>query len=193
MDNSFNFDISNMDSPGKHIVYTIGHSTHSLDEFIAMLQSFRIKILADIRGLPGSRKFPQFDKENLEISLKENNIQYIHLKELGGRRKVHKDSKNNRWRNTSFRGYADYMETEGFEKGIAELEATALQAPTAYMCAEAVWWRCHRSMVSDYLKAKGWTVLHIMAVGKAEEHSYTSPARVAGNHVFYYDDELFNQ
>lgn len=177
---------------GEHTVYTIGHSTHSLDDFIAMLQSFAIKNLVDIRGLPGSRKFPQFDKENLERSLEEYGIQYTHLKELGGRRKVHKDSKNTRWRNASFRGYADYMETEVFEKGIEELEAIALQAPTVYMCAEAVWWRCHRSMVSDYLKAKSWTVRHIMAIGKAEEHSYTSPARVVGDRVFYSDNDLFN-
>ncbi len=182
-----------MDTRGKHIVYTIGHSTHSLDDFIAMLQSFGIKTLADIRRLPGSRKFPQFDQENLEISLRESGIAYIYLKELGGRRKVLKYSKNTRWRNLSFRGYADYMETEGFAKGIAELEAIALQSSTVYMCSEAVWWRCHRAMVSDYLKAKGWTVLHIMAVSKAEEHRYTSPARVVGNDLFYYDDDLFNK
>ncbi|MBX9448609.1 MAG: DUF488 domain-containing protein [Taibaiella sp.] len=178
--------------PGKYTVYTIGHSTRSSDEFLAMLQSFGIKMLADIRGLPGSRKFPQFDQENLEASLQEKGIRYRHIKELGGRRKVHKDSQNTRWRNTSFRGYADYMETEGFAQGITVLEAMASESPTAYMCAEAVWWRCHRSMVSDYLKAKGWTVLHIMGVHQAEEHSYTSPARVKGDRVFYSDEDLFN-
>ncbi len=182
-----------MSMPGKHTIYSIGHSTHSLADFMAMLQSFGIKTLADIRRLPGSRKFPQFDRENLERTLAENGIRYLYLQDLGGRRKEQKDSKNTRWRNASFRGYADYMETEGFAKGMAELEAVASQSPTVYMCAEAVWWRCHRSMVSDYLKAKGWTVLHIMAAGKAEEHSYTSPARVVGNHVFYSDDNLLNQ
>lgn len=181
-----------MDLPGRHIIYTIGHSTHTSNDFIAMLLSFGIKTLADVRGLPGSRKFPQFDKENLEIALKENGIQYIHLKALGGRRKVHKDSRNTRWHNASFRGYADYMETESFEQGIAELQKIALRAPTAYMCAEAVWWRCHRSMISDYLKAKGWKVLHILAAGKAEEHSYTAPARVAGEKIFYFDEDLFS-
>lgn len=114
----------------------------------------------------------------------------MHLKQLGGRRKVHKDSKNTRWHNTSFRAYADYMETQEFEVGIEALEQISIQSPTAMMCAEAVWWRCHRSMVSDYLKAKGWTVLHIMNPKKAEEHSYTSPARVVGNCVFYNDDNL---
>ncbi len=182
-----------MSVSGKHTIYTIGHSTHSLDEFTAMLQSFEIKMLADIRGLPGSRRFPQFDKENLEISLRENGIRYTHIKNLAGRRKAHKNSKNTRWRNASFRGYADYMETKEFVQGVTELETIALESPTAYMCAEAVWWRCHRSMVSDYLKAKGWMVLHIMGVKKAEEHSYTSPARVIGDRVFYYDADLFNQ
>src|SRR5690606_10997000 len=137
---------------------------------MTMLQSVAIKNLVDIRRLPGSRKFPQFDQENLEISLKEKGIHYLHLKELGGRRTVQKDSRNNRWHNASFRGYADYMETEDLERAIIQLEAIALKHPTAYMCAEAVWWRCHRSMVSDYLKAKGWSVLHIIAAGKIEEH-----------------------
>ena len=103
-----------MNKPGTHTIYTIGHSTRSLASFLDMLQSFGIKILADIRSLPGSRKFPQFEKENLKISLEEAGIQYIHLADLGGRRKVKKDSKNNRWNNDSFRGYADYMETEKF-------------------------------------------------------------------------------
>ena len=171
-----------------HTIYTIGHSTHSLDEFLNMLRSFDIKILADIRSLPGSRRFPQFDMENIKISLEETGIQYIHLADLGGRRKMKKDSKNNRWNNDSFRGYADYMETKEFENAIVKLENIALEQPTAYMCSEAVWWRCHRSMVSDYLKAKGWAVLHIMATGKVQEHKYTSPARIVDGNVFYYDE-----
>ena len=177
----------------RETIYTIGHSTHSIEEFIGMLQSFDIEMLADIRRFPGSRKYPQFNQENLETSLKTNGIEYIHLENLGGRRKVEKNSKNNRWRNASFRGYADYMETAEFEKAIVELEKIAETKTTAYMCSEAVWWRCHRSMVSDYLKAKGWNVLHIMAKGKAEEHPYTSPARVVGGCVLYSDEDLFNQ
>jgi uncharacterized protein (DUF488 family) len=176
----------------EHIIYTIGHSTHSIDEFLKMLQSFEIKHLVDIRSFPGSKKFPQFNKENLEASLKENRIDYTHLKELGGRRKVKKDSMNNRWRNDSFRAYADYMETENFESGITQLQAIASKQTTVYMCSEAVWWRCHRSMVSDYLKAKGWKVLHIMTTDKTEEHPYTSPARVVGDRVFYSEESLFN-
>ena len=171
-----------------HTIYTIGHSTHSITEFLNMLRSFDIKILADIRSLPGSRKFPQFNKEDLKISLEGAGIQYIHLADLGGRRKVKKDSKNNRWNNDSFRAYADYMETEEFKNAIVKLEHIALEHPTAYMCSEAVWWRCHRSMVSDYLKAKGWTVLHIMAIGKVQEHPYTAPARIVEGDVFYFDE-----
>ncbi len=172
-----------------HTIYTIGHSTHSLAEFLDMLRSFDIKILADIRSLPGSRKFPQFNKEDLKISLEEAGIQYIHLADLGGRRKVRKDSKNSRWNNDSFKGYADYMETEKFEGAVVELEHIAIEQPTAYMCSEAVWWRCHRSMVSDYLKAKGWDVYHIMAIGKMQEHTYTAPARVDDGNVFYSDEK----
>jgi len=153
-------------SSEEHIIYTIGHSTHSIDEFLKMLGYFNIRYLIDIRSFPGSRKFPHFNKENLEATLKENGIDYTHLKDLGGRRKAQKNSKNIRWRNDSFRAYADYMETENFKKGIAQLEAIASKQITTYMCSEAVWWRCHRSMVSDYLKAKGWKVLHIMARAK---------------------------
>ncbi|MBP7400364.1 MAG: DUF488 domain-containing protein [Chitinophagales bacterium] len=170
-------------------IYTIGHSTHSLEEFIAMLQSFNIQVLADIRSLPGSRKFPHFDKENLEKSLPENGIEYMHLADLGGRRKVKKDSKNNRWNNDSFKGYADYMETIEFENAILHLEKIALKKTTAFMCAEAIWWRCHRSMVSDYLKAKGWDVRHIMSIGKSQVHRYTSPAIIEGENVLYSDEE----
>ncbi len=168
-------------------IYTIGHSTHTLAEFVRMLQSFEIKILVDIRSLPGSRKYPQFNKDSLEIALPEMGINYIHLTALGGRRKVNKDSENTAWRNTSFRAYADYMETEEFKRGIVELEKLAIAKTTAYMCAEAVWWRCHRSMVSDDLKAKGWTVLHIMAEGKVQEHPYTSVATVENGEVCYHE------
>lgn len=181
-----------MNPSEKHILYTIGHSTHSLGEFLAMLQSFGIKILIDIRSLPGSRKFPQFDKENLQIALPENSIEYRYLSDLGGRRKVKKDSRNTNWRNDSFRGYADYMETEDFEKAIKKLKDIASEQPTAIMCAEAVWWRCHRSMVSDYLKAKGWKVLHIMGLGKAQEHTYTSPARIVEDKIYYFDEDSSN-
>jgi uncharacterized protein (DUF488 family) len=121
----------------------------------------------------------------LEKVLPENNIRYIHYPGLGGRRKVKKDSKNTGWRLDAFRGYADYMETEEFSKAINELEEVALREQTVYMCAESVWWRCHRSMVSDYMKLNGWKVMHIMSAGKSTEHSYTQPARIVNGKINY--------
>ncbi len=177
-----------MESAKNNIVYTIGHSTHSLEELIQMLQAFAIKTLVDVRRFPGSRKYPQFNKDNLAAGLQAVGISYVHLENLGGRRTAHKNSNNNRWRNKSFQGYADHMATKEFEEGMSQLETIAAKQPTAYMCSEALWWRCHRSMISDYLKARGWQVLHIMGPGKVEAHSYTSPARVEGEHVFYHDD-----
>lgn len=168
-----------------HTIYTIGHSTHSLEEFMDMLKSFNVKHVVDIRRFPGSRKYPHFNKPDLEQSLHQNGIKYTHIELLGGRRPVKKDSPPSRWRNASFRGYADYMQTDEFKTGIKELEKIAKKESVAYMCSEAVWWRCHRSMVSDYLKAKGWDVEHIMAINKEEEHPYTSPARVVNGEVFY--------
>ena len=150
-----------------------------------MLHSFSIELVADIRSYPGSRKFPQFNKEALEISLIQTNIQYVRLKDLGGRRKVNPDSKNTGWRHAAFRGYADYMETSAFTEGIKELMKIALEQRTAYMCSEAVWWRCHRSMISDYLKVQGWKVMHIMGVNKAEEHPYTGPAKIVNGKLNY--------
>jgi uncharacterized protein (DUF488 family) len=152
---------------------------------MALLKSFQIEVVADIRSFPGSRKFPQFNKESLEITLAQNNFEYIHIKNLGGRRKVSPNSKNTSWRHPAFRGYADFMETEIFKEGILELEQLALQKRTAYMCSEAVWWRCHRSMVSDYLKVNGWEVLHIMDLGKTVIHPYTQPARVVDGKLSY--------
>lgn len=166
-------------------VWTIGHSTRSLEEFIELLQSFQIEVMADIRSFPGSRRYPQFNKEALEASLPGYGIRYLHIKELGGRRKVKPDSKNTTWRHAAFRGYADYMETEAFREGILRLEEIAESRRTAYMCSEAVWWRCHRSMVSDYMKARGWKVLHIMGVAKEEEHPYTAPAHIINGELTY--------
>lgn len=175
--------------PGQsgHKLYTIGHSTRSGEEFLELLKAFNIQVLADIRRLPGSRKFPQFDQENLREYLETNGIKYIYIEKLGGRRKRAATPLNTRWRNKSFQAYADYMETEEFAEGAEELSKIAEASTTAIMCSEAVWWRCHRSMVSDYFKAKGWEVLHIMALGKATEHPYTSPATVVGGEVSYRD------
>ena len=171
-------------------IWTIGHSTHSLGEFVAMLQFFHVETVADIRSFPGSRRYPHFNKEALEVSLPGNNIKYIHFKDLGGRRKVQPNSINTGWRVAAFRGYADYMETAAFKIAVKELEAIALKERTAYMCSEAVWWRCHRSLVSDYCKMNGWIVLHIMGIGKLQEHPYTSPARIVGDHLLYSTGKL---
>jgi uncharacterized protein (DUF488 family) len=175
-----------MNIPGQNKnIWTIGHSTRTLEEFIAMLQSFRIEVVADIRSFPGSRRYPHFNKEALEISLPQHKIKYTHLRELGGRRKVQPGSINTGWRVAAFRGYADYMETAAFKTAIMVLEGIAAEERTAYMCSEAVWWRCHRSLVSDYLKFNGWTVMHIMGIGKNEEHPYTSPARIVNGCLVY--------
>src|ERR1051326_7209861 len=166
-------------------IWTIGHSTHAIQEFISMLRSFHIQCLADIRHIPASRRNPQFSKTDLERSLREAGLAYVHLPELGGHRKPVPGSKNDGWKNTSFRGYADYMETEEFEKGITTLTGLAKEQRTVYMCAEAVWWSCHRSLVSDYLKVRGWKVMHIMGIEKAVEHPYTSPAKVNNGQLTY--------
>jgi uncharacterized protein (DUF488 family) len=159
-------------------IWTIGHSTRGLTEFIDMLKFFNIQILADVRSFPGSKKFPHFNKELLAASLNAYSIEYIHVPELGGRRKPVKDSKNTAWKNEAFRAYADYMETEVFKNGIDKLIEIAGNKNTAYMCSEALWWKCHRSMISDYLKSKGWEVFHIMGINKVQPHPFTSPARV---------------
>lgn len=166
-------------------IYTIGHSTHPIEKFIEMVQSFGIELLADVRRFPGSRYMPQFAGEALQRSLAEAGIDYLHMPALGGRRTSRKDSKNTAWRNAGFRGYADYMETEEFKKAMEELQEIALKKPTAYMCAEAFYLKCHRSLMSDFLKAKSWEVLHITGVGKATEHGFTKPARAEGDGVRY--------
>ncbi|QAA81526.1 DUF488 domain-containing protein [Aequorivita sp. H23M31] len=166
-------------------IWTIGHSTHPLKEFLHMLKSFDIELLMDVRSYPGSRKFPQFNKENMEISLPENGFEYDHMRDLGGRRKVDPNSKNDAWRLASFRGYADYMDTEEFSAALKRLEKIAAKKRTAIMCAEAVWWSCHRSMISDALKVRGWKVLHIMNDKTATEHPYTAPAKIVDGKLDY--------
>jgi uncharacterized protein (DUF488 family) len=167
-------------------IWTIGHSTRSIDEFVAALETHGIKLIADVRLLPGSKRYPHFNKENLIASLGERGIRYEHFPELGGRRRAKPDSRNTAWRNAAFRGYADYMETEEFRAGVHRLlEAAAAIGRTAMMCAEAVWWRCHRALVSDYLKARGIEVAHIMNGKKTELHPYTSAARIVAGELSY--------
>jgi uncharacterized protein (DUF488 family) len=167
-------------------IWTIGHSTRPIEDFIAILQAYRFKLLVDVRSLPGSKRYPQFNKETLENSLGKSGIRYEHFPELGGRRKAKPDSKNTAWRNASFRGYADYMETNAFRNGVERLfNLATLAEPAAIMCAEAVWWRCHRSLISDYLKARSIEVIHILDVNKTELHPYTSAARIVDGKLSY--------
>lgn len=169
----------------KKEIWTIGHSTRSEEDFIQLLKCFEIKMVLDIRTFPGSKRYPHFNKELLTRSLFENDIRYEHLVDLGGRRKPLPDSPHTVWRHASFRGYADHMETSAFKQAIQLLENGALQWRSAYMCSEALWWKCHRAMVSDYLKVKGWSVCHILDINKSQEHPYTSPARSEQGKLFY--------
>jgi uncharacterized protein (DUF488 family) len=172
-------------------IWTIGHSTRTIDEFISLLQANQIRLLADVRSLPGSKRYPQFNKETLANALGKAGIRYEHVAELGGRRKPSKDSLNTAWRNASFRGYADYMETEEFHKGLKRLLDLAVDAgAAAIMCAEAVWWRCHRSLISDYLKAHGVEVVHILDANKTQPHPYTSAARIVNGKLSYAVESL---
>lgn len=166
-------------------IWTIGHSTRSADEFLELLGMHGIGVLVDIRSFPGSRRYPHFNRDSLAALLSRQGIEYKHMAGLGGRRKPQKDSVNVAWRHASFRGYADYMMTAEFEKQMDQVEELAQNVKTAYMCSEAPWWKCHRALVSDYLKIRGWGVLHIMEKGKLTEHPYTSPARPVQGKLFY--------
>src|SRR5947207_9622141 len=170
-------------------VWTIGHSTRTIDKFISLLQGHGIKLLVDVRTLPGSKRYPQFNKEALADSLGQTGIRYEHFPELGGRRKPSVESRNNAWRNESFRGYADYMETKEFGNGVKRLLDLANESGrTVIMCAEAVWWRCHRSLISDYLKVRGIEVIHILDANKTEPHPFTAAARIVGGTLSYASD-----
>jgi uncharacterized protein (DUF488 family) len=183
-------------------IWTIGHSTRSIDDFISLLKKNEIKLLADVRSWPESKRYPQFNREALAESLNAHGIRYKHFPELGGRRKPNADSRNTAWRNASFRGYADYMETEQFHKGVERLldlarndglgspesfrgSETVTPWSTAIMCAEAVWWRCHRSLISDYLKVQEVEIVHILGANKIEPHRFTSVAHIVDGTLSY--------
>ncbi len=165
-------------------IYTIGHSTRSLDELVALLDAVGVSVLADIRTIPRSRHNPQFNREALRAALRSRHLRYVHLAALGGLRHGRPDSPNTGWRNTSFRGFADYMLTEEFEAGLGELQALT-ENRVALMCAEAVPWRCHRSLVADALTARGARVEHITGAGRPRPHHLTPFARVEGTRVTY--------
>jgi uncharacterized protein (DUF488 family) len=173
-------------------LYTIGHSTRTLPELIAALQAHSIETLVDIRSFPMSRRLPHFNRESLESALPAAGIRYLWMKALGGyRKKIRDDSPNVALRNVSFRNYADHMLTPEFEGAIGELVQLGEQSRTAYMCAERVWFHCHRMLVSDWLVAHGHTVLHIDAEGAPRPHRLTAEARLVNGRLLYTGDNLF--
>jgi uncharacterized protein (DUF488 family) len=173
-------------------LYTIGHSTRTLDELVSALKAHGIETLVDIRAFPRSRRLPHFNQESLEIELPKRGIRYVWMKALGGYRKsTRKDSPNIGLRNASFRNYADYMLTEEFEQAMDELLKIAENSRTAYMCAEGVYFHCHRMLVSDWLVAHGHEVLHIDAEGPVRPHKLTAEARLVDGKVVYRGDRLF--
>ena len=167
------------------MILTVGHSTRSAEEFISLLRAHDVDLLVDVRTVPKSRYNPQFHTEDLARTLREAGIEYRHMPGLGGLRRAKPDSLNTTWRNASFRGYADYMETPAFEEALDELLRCAEGRRAAIMCAEAVPWRCHRSMISDALAARGVPVEHIMTETSRHPHELTKFARVEDGRVSY--------
>lgn len=170
-------------------VFTIGHSTLSLEKFISVLKENSIGLIADVRTLPRSRRNPQFNIDTLPGELARAGIEYEHLTLLGGLRRARPDSPNKGWVNASFRGFADYMQTQEFERGLKELSKLARAKRVAVMCAEALPWRCHRSLISDALTVRGYQVEHITATGRPHPHRITRFARVEGFNITYPEQE----
>jgi uncharacterized protein (DUF488 family) len=166
-------------------VYTIGHSTRSADELSALLREHEIQLLADIRRYPGSKRYPHFASEAMARWLPEHGIAYMHMPELGGRRKALPDSRNTAWRNEQFRAYADYMATGEFRDAIDTLLVLAEQQRVSIMCAEAVPWRCHRNLVADDLTRRGIEVIHIIGAGSVKRHAMNPLAQIEGDHLVY--------
>lgn len=167
------------------LIYTIGHSTHPIEDFIDLLKNYEIEMLIDVRTISKSSHNPQFNKEVLEAVLKESGIQYHHLSKLGGLRHTTKASVNVGWHNLSFRGFADYMQTPFFWEGIEELEILGKKYKSAIMCAEALPWRCHRSLIADALTLRKWKVLHILTKKSTKLHTLTSFLHFEDGHLVY--------
>ena len=166
-------------------VWTIGHSTRTLAEFLQLLVQHRIELLVDVRRYPASQRLPQFSRASLEQALAAAGISYAWLPALGGRRRPLTHSPNTAWRSLMFRGYADYMATESFAEGLRELETYAHGLRTCIMCAEAVWWRCHRGLIADVLRWQGFQVCHILSRTSTVSHPYTSAARITRRGLSY--------
>ena len=166
-------------------IFSVGHGARPLEEFLAILREVKIAVLADVRSFPGSRRYPQFGAKALAGALADEGIAYVHLVGLGGRREPRDDSPHRALRVAAFRGYADHMRTGEFADALERLEALARSRPTAIMCAEALWFRCHRRLVSDALLVRGWRVLHIGSDGRATEHELTPFAVVSDGRLTY--------
>jgi uncharacterized protein (DUF488 family) len=174
----------------KPVIYTIGHSTHTIDEFVELLQAFHIETVVDVRSIPKSRHNPQFNKEELKKSLHEHEIDYMHLGLLGGLRHTTNASINTAWRNASFRGFADYMQNSEFAEGMEQLVGLAGEKRVAIMCSEAVPWRCHRSLIGDALLVRNYHVEDIMSGKTTKPHILTSWAKVKGMEITYPEPEI---
>jgi uncharacterized protein (DUF488 family) len=166
-------------------IWTIGHGTRAIDEFLAVLREARVVTLVDVRTFPGSRRHPQFGQAPLRDSLTAAGIAYMHLPGLGGRRDPRADSPHTALRVEAFRGYADHMSSLEFQRDFARLEAVATATSTAYMCAETLWWRCHRRMLSDLFTVRGWEVVHLLAPGTSEPHRLWDAARAVEGGLVY--------
>jgi uncharacterized protein (DUF488 family) len=167
------------------LIWTVGHSTRSSEEFTEILLAHKIEALVDVRSFPGSRRYPHFNQAELARALEAAGLLYAHNSQLGGRRRPSPHSKNTAWKNASFRAYADHLESEECKKGIADLLELACEKRTAVMCAEALWWRCHRSLIADFLKAEGIEVIHILDAKRTEIHPYTAAARILNGRLSY--------
>ena len=166
-------------------LWTIGHSTRAWEVFVSMLGEAAIEVLVDVRRFAGSRRNPQFSGETMARALPAVGVDYVAMVELGGRRTPRKDSPNTAWRNASFRGYADYMDTPEFGVACERLATLARARRTTVMCAEAMWWQCHRGLIADDFKLRGWQVVHLVAPGRSEPHPYTAAARIVDGRLDY--------
>ena len=166
-------------------IWSVGHGARPLEEFLATLQSADIQVLADVRSQPGSRRHPHFGAQSLEETLGAVGIAYLHLPALGGRREPRADSPHRALRVAAFRGYADHLSTAEFARGYEQLTSLARGSRTAFMCAETLWWRCHRRLIADRLTVDGWMVTHLFAPGKSEPHVLWDTARIDNGHLVY--------
>lgn len=173
------------DDPQAGYLWTIGHSNRDWEVFVEILLEARIECLVDVRRFAGSRRYPQFSGEAMGKALSGEGIEYLPMPELGGRRKPRPDTRNTAWRNDGFRGYADYMETEAWQRARDRLAELARARRTAVMCAEALWWQCHRGLIADDFKARGWEVVHLAGSGRSEPHPYTGAARIVDGRLDY--------